>query len=206
MDNNNIALIEGTITKEPQFNHEVCGEKFYMMHVSVQRLSPVYDEILVLIPERGTNMEVLVKGTGVFVKGQFRSYNRHEGNKSRLILYLFAEEIMENPFGTDKNSVMLEGYVCKPTTYRRTPLNREIADVLIAVNRNNGKSDYIPCIAWGRNARYVNELEVGIKVCIEGRIQSRIYNKRQPDGNIVDKVAYEVSVSTIREVGLDLDI
>ncbi len=200
MDNNNIALIEGTITKEPQFNHEAYGEKFYMIHVSVQRLSPVFDEIPVLIPERGTNMEVLIKGTAVLVEGQFRSYNKHEENKSRLIMYLFAEEIIEYPFGTDKNSVILEGYICKPTTYRITPLEREIADVLIAVNRDYGKSDYIPCIVWGRNARYANKLEVGMKVHIEGRIQSRTYNKKLEDGSSIEKTAYEVSVSAIREI------
>lgn len=194
----NSVTLNGEICSEKEFSHEVYGEQFYTLKLSVKRLSEKADEILLTISERLTNLDELTIGTKVSILGQFRSYNKHEENKNRLILSVFVRELViinEEP-EENKNSITLNGYICKTPVYRKTPLGREIADVLLAVNRPYGKSDYIPCICWGRNARYASGLEVGQGVTINGRVQSRVYTKKIGE-EVEERTAYEVSVSKI---------
>lgn len=199
MDNkfkNNVAEVTGVITSEPEFSHETYGEKFYTMMLDVERASGAMDSIPLTISDRLFELDDTYTWKRVHVSGQFRSYNK--GN--RLILSLFVRDIEElDDMQSDlkANSIRLDGYICKAPKYRKTPLGREIADVLIAVNRGYGKSDYIPCIAWGRNARFAEQLEIGTHVEITGRIQSRKYSKRYPDGTEEERTAYEVSASMI---------
>lgn len=202
MDNkfkNNVAEVTGVITSEPEFSHETYGEKFYVMMLDVERASGAMDSIPLTISDRLFELDDTYTGKRVHVSGQFRSYNK--GN--RLILSLFVRDIEELDDRQDDllaNGVSLDGYICKEPKYRTTPLGREIADLMIAVNRSYGKADYIPCIAWGRNAKFAGRLEIGARVKIEGRIQSRNYLKRYPDGTEEERTAYEVSVSRIEVV------
>lgn len=194
----NSVTLSGEICSEKEYSHEVYGEKFYVLKLSVKRLSDKADEILLTISERLTNLDELTIGTKVSILGQFRSYNKHEENKNRLILSVFVRKLViinEEP-EENKNSITLNGYICKAPVYRKTPLGREIADVLLAVNRPYGKSDYIPCICWGRNAKYVSGFEVGQGITINGRIQSRVYTKKIGE-EAEERTAYEVSVSKI---------
>lgn len=193
-ENNNNAHIRGIVVEEPIFSHEILGEGFYDLKVSVPRLSEQYDIIPVTISERLLDESLI--GNTLSINGQFRSYNKLEDGKSKLILTLFAKELVDDD-SLNSNTISLTGYICKGPIYRTTPFGREICDCLIAVNRAYNKSDYIPCIAWGRNARFVKNLEVGSKVTICGRIQSREYQKKHSEDNIETKTAYEVSISSI---------
>ena len=197
---NNQVQIMGEILSDFSFSHEVYGEGFYMIDISVKRLSDSYDIIPVMISERLIDVTQDYKGEMIQIFGQFRSYNRHEEKKNRLMLSIFAREISFVEEENDKiksNQIFLDGYICKNPVYRRTPLGREIANMLLAVNRPYGKSDYIPCICWGRNARFASGFEVGGHVQIWGRIQSREYVKRLEDETTQKRVAYEVSVSKL---------
>ena len=190
----------GEIISDFTFSHEVYGEGFYMMDISVKRLSESYDIIPVMISERLIDVTQDYKGEMIQIFGQFRSYNRHEEKKNRLVLSIFAREISfveEESEKIKSNQIFLDGYICKNPVYRKTPLGREIADMLLAVNRPYGKSDYIPCICWGRNARFASGFEVGGHVQIWGRIQSREYVKKLEDETTQKRVAYEVSVSKL---------
>ena len=200
---NNQVSITGKIVTGFTFSHQVYGEGFYTMDLLVKRLSDSEDRIPVMVSERLVDVTQDYVGQYVEIHGQFRSYNRHEGVKNNLILSIFVremqfieeEEIPEEQART--NQIFLDGYVCKPPVYRKTPLGREIADILVAVNRPYGKSDYIPCIAWGRNARYASTIEVGGHLQIWGRVQSREYTKKISEEQVEKRVAYEVSVSKI---------
>ena len=199
---NNQVTIMGKVATEFSFSHEVFGEGFYMVEVEVKRLSNSEDRIPLMISERLIDVTQDYTGEYIMVHGQFRSYNRHEEQKNRLVLSVFVREISfmeEEPDGTKTNSIWLDGYICKEPIYRKTPLGREIADLLLAVNRPYGKSDYIPCICWGRNARYASGFEVGEHVQLLGRIQSREYVKRFSDTETEKRVAYEVSVSKLEK-------
>ncbi len=202
IENNRVTSI-GEVVSEFTFSHEVFGEGFYLVDVSVNRLSDSVDIIPLMISERLVDITKDYRGMKIEVSGQFRSYNRHVGEKNKLILSIFVREIEfieedEIPEEQSKsNQIFLDGYVCKPPVYRKTPLGREIADILIAVNRPYGKSDYIPCIAWGRNARYAASIEVGGHLQVQGRVQSREYTKRIDEEQVEKRVAYEVSVSKI---------
>lgn len=203
---NNQVTIMGKVATEFSFSHEVFGEGFYMVEVEVKRLSNSEDSIPLMISERLIDVTQDYTGEYIMVHGQFRSYNRHEEQKNRLVLSVFVREISfmeEEPDGTKTNSIWLDGYICKEPIYRKTPLGREIADLLLAVNRPYGKSDYIPCICWGRNARYASGFEVGEHVQILGRIQSREYVKRISDTETEKRVAYEVSVSKLEKTLID---
>lgn len=195
--------IIGEIVSDFQFSHEVFGEGFYLVNVSVNRLSDMVDIIPLMISERLIDVTKDYRGQKIEVAGQFRSYNRHEGEKNKLILSIFVREVQfvedeEAPDEQSKsNQIFLDGFICKPPIYRKTPLGREIADILIAVNRPYGKSDYIPCIAWGRNARFASNIEVGGHLQIWGRVQSREYTKKLSDEEVEKRIAYEVSVSKI---------
>lgn len=203
---NNQVTIMGKVATEFSFSHEVFEEGFYMVEVEVKRLSNSEDRIPLMISERLIDVTQDYTGEYIMVHGQFRSYNRHEEQKNRLVLSVFVREISfmeEEPDGTKTNSIWLDGYICKEPIYRKTPLGREIADLLLAVNRPYGKSDYIPCICWGRNARYASGFEVGEHVQLLGRIQSREYVKRISDTETEKRVAYEVSVSKLEKTLID---
>ena len=203
---NNQVTIMGEIASDFTFSHEVFGEGFYMVEVKVKRLSNSEDRIPLMISERLIDVTQDYTGEYIMVHGQFRSYNRHEEQKNRLVLSVFVREISfmeEEPDGTKTNSIWLDGYICKEPIYRKTPLGREIADLLLAVNRPYGKSDYIPCICWGRNARYASGFEVGEHVQLLGRIQSREYVKRISDTETEKRIAYEVSVSKLEKTLID---
>jgi single-stranded DNA-binding protein len=198
-ENNQVSIV-GTIVSDFQYSHEVYGEGFYMVDVSVNRLSNFVDIIPVMVSERIVDVTKNYEGNLIYVLGQFRSYNRHEEKKNRLVLSVFARElefIEEESDELKSNQIYLDGYICKEPIYRKTPLGREIADLLIAVNRSYGKSDYIPCICWGRNARFASGFEVGSHVEIWGRIQSREYVKKINENETEKRIAYEVSVSKI---------
>lgn len=194
---NNIITLAGTIVSEKQFSHEVYGEGFYTFDLEVPRLSENSDIIPVTVSERilGDNFKV---GQKVVIDGQFRSYNNYENEKNKLVLTVFVKDIRELEDSEEiqnPNEIILDGFICKKPIYRTTPFGREIADVLLAVNRAYNKSDYIPCIAWGRNARFCQNMMVGEKIKIWGRIQSRLYEKKFEDGTSETRRAYEVSVS-----------
>ena len=199
IENNQVTII-GEVASTFTYSHEVFGEGFYMVDVLVRRLSDSDDRIPLMVSERLIDVTQDYRGSFIMVSGQFRSYNRHEEQKNRLVLSVFVREIEfieEEPDGAKTNYILLEGYICKKPVYRKTPLGREIADLLLAVNRPYGKSDYIPCICWGRNARYASNFEVGEHVQVLGRIQSREYVKKLSETETEVRTAYEVSVSKL---------
>lgn len=197
---NNQVTIMGQVVTGFKFSHEVFGEGFYIMEVMVKRLSNTFDRIPLMISERLIDVTQDYVGEYIMATGQFRSYNRNEEQKNRLVLSVFVREISfmeEEPDDSKANNILLDGHVCKEPIYRKTPMGREIADLLLAVNRPYGKSDYIPCICWGRNARYISNFGIGEHVQISGRIQSREYKKKISDTEIEFRTAYEVSVSKL---------
>lgn len=199
IENNQVTII-GEIASEFAFSHEVFGEGFYMVDVLVKRLSNSDDRIPLMISERLIDVNQNYTGEYIMATGQFRSYNQHEERKNRLVLSVFVREVSfveEELDGAKTNNILLDGYICKRPIYRKTPLGREIADLLLAVNRPYGKSDYIPCICWGRNARFASGFEVGEHVQVLGRIQSREYVKKLSETESEKRVAYEVSVSKL---------
>lgn len=199
MENNKVTVI-GTIISEFAFSHAVYGEGFYLVDLAVNRLSEQSDVIPLMISERLIDVTKDLRGCTVEATGQFRSYNRHEGVKNRLVLSVFVREVRfleEFTDYTKTNQIFLDGYICKEPIYRKTPLGREIADLLVAVNRPYGKSDYIPCISWGRNARFASGFTVGTRVMIWGRVQSREYTKKISETECERRTAYEVSVSKL---------
>ncbi len=211
LENNYLTLV-GKVTGEKKFSHEIYGEKFYVFNLSIPRLSGNSDIIPITVSERLISEDSLQENKKLLVKGQFRSYNSYENEKNRLILTVFAKDIVEVEEAeedeenemvkkdTITNEVVLIGYICKKPIYRQTPFGREISDILLAVNRAYNKSDYIPCIAWGRNARFCQNLEVGSQVKIVGRVQSRTYEKKHEDGTVETRVAYEVSIGSLEVI------
>ncbi len=199
IENNQVSIM-GKVASGFTFSHQVYGEGFYLVDVLVKRLSDSEDRIPLMVSERLVDVTQDYEGEYIMVQGQFRSYNRHEEKKNRLVLSVFVRELTfveEADDSIKTNQIFLDGYICKPPVYRKTPLGREIADLLLAVNRPYGKSDYIPCICWGRNARYASAFEVGGHVLIWGRIQSREYIKKLEENETEKRVAYEVSVSKL---------
>lgn len=206
LENNHLVLV-GKVTSDKKFSHEIYGESFYIFDLEVARLSGNSDIIPITISERLILEKELEIGDKVAIEGQFRSYNSYENEKNRLILTVFAKDIKylseedeENSSEKVSNEVTLVGYICKKPIYRQTPFGREISDILLAVNRAYNKSDYIPAIAWGRNARFCQNIEVGTKVKITGRVQSRNYEKKFEDGTTQTRTAYEVSISSLEIV------
>ena len=205
---NNMVTISGKVVSNVEFSHEVYGEGFYYFMLDVPRLSDSNDRIPVTISERLASKDKLEIGTVIEVEGQFRSYNSYNNEGNRLLLTVFARDItfledekkIKNP-----NQIYLNGYICKKPIYRTTPFGREITDILLAVNRPYNKSDYIPCIAWGRNARFSQNRTVGDNIKVWGRIQSRTYQKKLESGDILTKVAYEVSISKMEIAGHEMD-
>ena len=199
IENNQVSII-GKVASSFTFSHQVFGEGFYLVDILVKRLSDSEDRIPLMVSERLVDVSQDYEGEYIMVQGQFRSYNRHEEKKNRLVLSVFVMELSfveEAEDSIKTNQIFLDGYICKPPVYRKTPLGREIADLLLAVNRPYGKSDYIPCICWGRNARYASAFEVGGHVLLWGGIQSREYIKKLGENETEKRTAYEVSVSKL---------
>jgi single-stranded DNA-binding protein len=200
---NNTVTISGKVASNLEFSHEVYGEGFYMFMLEVPRLSDCADKIPVTVSERLLDMDKLEIGKVLEVEGQFRSYNNYSTHGNKLLLTVFARDVkfledekaIKNP-----NQISLNGFVCKRPIYRTTPFGREITDILLAVNRAYNKSDYIPCICWGRNARFSEGLKVGDNIRVYGRIQSREYQKKLENGETLTKTAYEVSVTKMEIV------
>jgi len=203
-DTNNCIKISGRISSEFTFSHEVYGEGFWCFDVEVGRLSDKSDILPITVSERIVQKEKMQPGQAVHIIGQIRSYNNYveADRKNKLVLKIFAREmtLLSAAPVQDSNDVFLDGYLCKPTIYRTTPFGREICDLIVAVNRSYNKSDYIPCIAWGRSARFADKLEVGNHIRLWGRKQSRQYQKKLDDSTIFEKTAYEVSISKIEQV------
>ena len=210
LENNYLTLV-GKVTGEKKFSHEIYGERFYIFNLSIPRLSGNNDIIPITVSERLISEDTLQEGKKLLVKGQFRSYNSYENERNRLILTVFAKDLMEVEENEEEeneivrkdiitNEVVLVGYICKKPIYRQTPFGREISDILLAVNRAYNKSDYIPCIAWGRNARFCQNLEVGAQVKVVGRVQSRTYEKKYEDGTVETRIAYEVSIGSLEVI------
>jgi single-stranded DNA-binding protein len=202
---NNKVYISGEVVSEPKFSHEVYNEGFFEFDLKVKRLSVAYDIIPVTISERLMSINKIQVGSKISGNGQFRSYNKLEDGKSKLLLTVFLREIVPYEENENPNMIEITGYVCKEPVFRTTPFNREISDVLLAVNRSYNKSDYLPCIAWGRNARFVKNFSIGDKVIVSGRIQSREYQKKIDD-EVVTRVAYEVSLNKIELVSEESDV
>lgn len=194
-ENNNNVLIKGKIAKLPTYSHTVMGEGFFEMFVEVKRLSDEVDLLPVTISER--LIEGFKLGDEIGISGQFRSYNKQEGDKSKLMLTIFVKDLVNPEEISAVNQICMVGYICKEPIYRTTPFGREICDCLLAVNRAYNKSDYLPCIAWGRNARFVKDLGVGEKLEVQGRIQSRKYQKKLSETEVETRVAYEISLSSV---------
>lgn len=196
LTNNRVSIV-GQIVDHFEYSHELYGEKFYTNHVKVDRLSSASDLIPIMVSERAVDVKADWLGECVRIEGQFRSYDKYEEERSRLILYVFGDKLEVLDFGYNENYIELKGYICKTPMYRVTPKGREVADVFIKVKRSYDKLDHIPLITWGRNARYASELPIGTKIAIEGRIQSREYC-RQGEDEV--RIAYEVSVGKIEEL------
>ncbi|MBW4829717.1 MAG: single-stranded DNA-binding protein [Clostridiaceae bacterium] len=205
----NKVIIVGKVVSEKEFSHEMYGEGFYTFKLGVPRLSDYLDILPITISERLLVNIDLMKGKYVLIEGQLRSYNRYVNNSNRLVLTIFARDIYEpkdeeiDELLKKPNEIFIDGYICKSPVYRTTPFGREITDLLIAVNRPYNKSDYIPCISWGRNARFCEKLSVGDHVRLWGRIQSRDYQKRLSNGEVITRIAYEVSISKLEYIEND---
>ncbi len=194
---NNQVVICGKVIGKFEYNHEIYGEKFYMAKVQVERLSGASDTIPVLFSERLIDINQDYSERTIRIAGQFRSWNKRREARNKLILCVFAREIdsQEETEPHNTNNAVVEGYLCKTANCRKTPLGREITDMLIAVNRAYGKSDYLPCICWGRNANYAAGLKIGTHIRLSGRIQSREYDKKLDENRIERNTAYEMSVN-----------
>ncbi|KKY01360.1 single-stranded DNA-binding protein [Paraclostridium benzoelyticum] len=200
-EDTNIVNLRGELEEELTFSHEIFGEKFYSTKIKIHRLSDTYDVLPITISERLLEEVNLNENNLVDLVGQLRSYNKNIDNKNKLVLTVFAREIkVVDGEAKDPNNIFLDGYICKDPIYRKTPLGREIADLLVAINRPYNKSDYIPSIVWGRNAKFAKNLKVGDRVQMWGRVQSRDYEKKLENGEIEKRVAYEVSISKIKKM------
>ncbi|WP_053832089.1 single-stranded DNA-binding protein [Paraclostridium bifermentans] len=200
-EDTNIVNLRGELEEELTFSHEIFGEKFYSARIKIHRLSDTYDVLPITISERLLEEVNLKENNLVDLVGQLRSYNKNIDNKNKLVLTVFAREIkVVDGEAKDPNNIFLDGYICKDPIYRKTPLGREIADLLVAINRPYNKSDYIPSIVWGRNAKFAKNLKVGDRIQMWGRVQSRDYEKKLENGEIEKRVAYEVSISKIKKL------
>lgn len=200
-EDTNIVNLRGELEEELTFSHEIFGEKFYSAKIKIHRLSDTYDVLPITISERLLQEVNLSENNLIDVVGQLRSYNKNIDSKNKLVLIVFAREIKDVEEDTkDPNSIFLDGYVCKNPIYRKTPLGREITDLLVAINRPYNKSDYIPSIVWGRNAKFAKNLKVGDRIQMWGRVQSRDYEKKLDNGEVEKRVAYEVSISKIKRL------
>ena len=196
----NTLYLSGKVIGTPSVGHEAFGEKFYYLTLGVPRLSGAQDHLPVTLSERLLDGAMLSDGDDLSIEGQVRSYNKIIEGSGRLLITAFAQKIVDQNDHENPNQIQLTGTLCKSPAYRTTPFGREIADMMLAVNRAYGKSDYIPCITWGRSARFAAKLSVGDRITLSGRLQSRAYQKQMPDGTVVEKTAYEVSVGHLELV------
>lgn len=202
-NNNNYSKIIGEIVSDFKFSHYTCGEKFFLVYVSVGRLSGAKDIIRVMTSERLIDVKKNLIGSIVDIVGQIRVYRARGGERSHLMVSVFAMDIRfvnDSCDFANNNLTILDGYICKNPVYRKTPLGREVSDIILAVNRRYGKSDYIPCICWWRNARFANTLNVGTRIRVQGRVQSREYVKKLSDMESETRTAYEVSISKLEVI------
>ncbi len=202
IDENNVVKVVGTVATLPQFSHEVYGEEFYNFKLRIKRLSDMYDILVVTVSERLIDRKLIQVGELFEIRGQIRSYNNYTSDirENKLVLNVFARDITllnKDEPERHNNEVEIVGFICKAPVHRSTPFGREITDVLIAVNRHYNKSDYIPCIVWGKNAKFVSKLEVGSKLKVWGRLQSRVYQKKLENGEVIEKNAFELSISKL---------
>jgi hypothetical protein len=203
-EDTNVVNLRGELGEELTLSHEIFGEKFYSAKIKIHRLSDTYDILPITISERLLQEVKLNDENLVDVVGQLRSYNKNIDNRNKLVLTVFAREIKDvDGDSKDPNSIFLDGYVCKDPVYRKTPLGREITDLLVAINRPYNKSDYIPSIVWGRNAKFAKNLKVGDRIQMWGRVQSRDYEKKLEGGDVEKRVAYEVSISKIKKLDVN---
>jgi single-stranded DNA-binding protein len=200
LNENNEVYMAGEIISDFQFSHEVFGEKFYIFDLKINRLSGKFDVLPIMVSERILDVTNSPVGADVEIEGQLRSYNQNKDGKSKLVLSIFAETITNLDEPKNANIVTLQGFVCKQPNYRKTPLGRDISDFTIAVNRPYAKSDYIPSIAWGRNAIYLTEQPVGTEIRVVGRFQSREYTKKLENGESKIRTAFEFSSSRLEVV------
>lgn len=200
-DDTNVVYLRGELDENMEFSHEIFGEKFFNAKIKINRLSESYDILPLTVSERLLQDIDIKSNNKVNVIGQLRSYNKNIDNRNRLVLTVFVREIKQvEDENKDPNSIFLDGYICKEPIYRKTPLGREITDLLVAINRPYNKSDYIPSIVWGRNAKFAKTLKVGDRIQMWGRVQSREYEKKVENGDAIKKVAYEVSISKIKKL------
>lgn len=193
----NSILLRGTVSEAAVLSHESHGQMYYQLVVSTTRLSGAEDSLRVLAPEAALRVYHPGAGERVEIEGALRSFNNKSGQGSRLVLSALAKSLQptEEP---SVNHVELSGTLCKAPIYRRTPLGREICDLIVAVPRPYGRADYLPIIAWGVCARMCSALPVGDPVFVEGRFQSRKYIKLIGDSS-VEKTAYEISATRIEQ-------
>lgn len=200
-DDTNVVNLRGEIDDNLELSHEIFGEKFFNTRIKINRLSNSYDILPMTISERLLQEIDIQENKNVSVTGQLRSYNKNVDNKNKLVLTVFVREIKSvEEDNKDPNNIFLDGYICKDPIYRKTPLGREITDLLVAINRPYNKSDYIPSIVWGRNAKFAKSLKIGDRIQMWGRVQSREYEKKLENGETMKKVAYEVSISKIKKL------
>lgn len=201
LNQNNAVKISGEIVSDFTYDHEMYGEGFYKVFVKVTRISGNLDTIPVMVSDRIIDVNKNLTGEMVAIEGEFRSYNKHLLGANKLLLFVLCKKIEIVKYCMNEDEIFLRGFICKNPIYRKTPFKREISDLLIAVNRYYGKSDYIPCICWGRNARYAAGFEIGDEIVIRGRIQSRTYEKKISDTEFETRTAYEVSANMIEKIG-----
>jgi hypothetical protein len=200
-EDTNVVSLRGELNGELQFSHEIFGEKFYTTQIKIDRLSESCDTLPITISERLIGEVNVEESKVVELTGQLRSYNKNIDGRNKLVLTIFARELVDaNEESKDPNNIFLDGYICKDPIYRKTPLGREITDLLVAINRPYNKSDYIPSIVWGRNAKFAKSLKIGDRIQMWGRVQSREYEKKLENGEVEKKVAYEVSISKIKKL------
>ena len=201
LNQNNAVKISGEIVSDFTYDHEMYGEGFYKVFVQVTRISGNLDTIPVMVSDRIIDVNKNLTGEMVAIEGEFRSYNKHLLGANKLLLFVLCKKIEIVKYCMNEDEIFLRGFICKNPIYRKTPFKREISDLLIAVNRYYGKSEYIPCICWGRNARYAAGFEIGDEIVIRGRIQSRTYEKKISDTEFETRTAYEVSANMIEKIG-----
>lgn len=200
-EDTNVVSLRGELNGELQFSHEIFGEKFYTTQIKIDRLSESCDTLPITISERLIGEINVDEAKVVELTGQLRSYNKNIDGRNKLVLTIFARELVcAEEESKDPNNIFLDGYICKDPIYRKTPLGREITDLLVAINRPYNKSDYIPSIVWGRNAKFAKNLKIGDRIQMWGRVQSREYEKKLENGEVEKKVAYEVSISKIKKL------
>ena len=190
----NQAAIRGSLLELPQFSHENHGNRFYRFVLEVPRLSGAVDHLPVIAREEVLNQMDLSGGERIEVRGQVRSFNNHSPTGQRLLIFVFASSVQtsrEEPC----NEILLTGAICKAPVYRWTPLGREICDVMLAVPRSYRRSDYLPCILWGRTAQALSQCATGDTIRLTGRLQSRLYRKATEEG-VELRTAYEISALT----------